>query len=155
MGTDFTDMPLKKNLTPAQMISNEISSGYASFAPLIGFLDLQRLNRCHCVWVEAFWANMVFSLSEWITKLDNAEAKCMVNISIAQDYHRNRTRQNITGGVVIQHSCCMITSDEAFTMKWIVSSRSINTFNGAPCIIKKKRLFYKLLRKDWILEWMF
>ena len=71
MGTDFTDMPLKKNLTPAQMISNEISSGYASFAPLIGFLDLQRLNRCHCVWVEAFWANVIFSLSEWIIKLDN------------------------------------------------------------------------------------
>ena len=102
MGTDFTDMPLKKNLTPAQMISNEISSGYASFAPLIGFLNLQRLNRCHCV--EAFWSNVVFSLSDCTTKLDNAEAKSKVIISVALDFHRYRTRQNITG-VVVQHQC--------------------------------------------------
>ena len=93
--------------------------------------------------VKVFWANVIFSLSECITKLDNEEAKCMVNISIAQDFHRNRTRQNITG-VVIQHQCCMITSDEAFTMKWIVSSRSIITFNGAPGITKRNRVFYKL-----------
>ena len=87
MGTDFTDMPPKENLTPAQMISNEISSGYASFAPLIGFLNLRRLNRCHWVWVEAFWANVIFSLIEWITKLDNAEAKCTVIVSVALDFH--------------------------------------------------------------------
>ena len=59
---------------------------------------------------------MIFSLIEWIIKLDNVEAKCMVNIAIAQDFHGYRTRQNITG-VVIEHQCCMITSDEAFTMK--------------------------------------
>ena len=83
MGTDFTDMSLKENLTPAQMISKEISSSYASFAPLIGFLNLQRLNRCHWIWVEAFRANVVFSLIEWITKLDNAEAKCTVNTPVS------------------------------------------------------------------------